>query len=137
MLLFSLFAAMPYAGTSAITPQVTSVVTSSLRRGACQVGHTQPSQSAAVRTTWVVSNMDATLFDLKLYQNDVLVGTVTGTSQYDQDVNGSVEYGNRYPWSASWAYRIDVVRKSDGQIVASKAGAAFNMEYGGCSGGGV
>lgn len=133
-MLLALFAAMPAdSSVPGATPQVTSIATVSLRAGACQAGHTQPLISAAVRTTWAVSNMDQNLYDTRLYQNGTLVGIVTNVSQWDQDVSGSVEDGNRAMWSYDWSYRLDVVRKSDGQVVASRTAATLTRNYGGCT----
>lgn len=133
-MLFALFAAMPDAASgAALTPLVSSIAAASLRAGECSPGHTTPALSAQVRVSWALVNEDTSVYDTKLYENGVLVATPTGLTQWDKTITGSVEYGNRAPWSANWTYRLDVVRKSDGQVVASKTSALFHMEYGGCA----
>lgn len=136
-MLFALFAAMHDASAvpAGLTPQVSSIAAASLNPGHCVVGTTVPSQSAQVRASWTLTNMDTTLYDTKLYENNVLVATTTGVLLWDKTVTGAVEFGNRNPWSASWTYRLDIVRKSDGQIVARKTASEFDQEYGGCTGG--
>lgn len=132
-MIFPLFAFMHDIAVGALTPQVSTIASASLRSGTCTVGHSSPALSAQVRVSWTLANMDTSLYDTKLYENGVLVATTTGVLLWDKTINGSVEFGSRAPWIASWAYRLDVVRKSDGQTVASKTAATFNMEYGGCS----
>jgi hypothetical protein len=132
--IFPLFAFMHDIAVSALTPQVSSIAAASLQSGSCTVGQTTPAQPAKVRTSWTLANMDTSLYDTKLYENGVLVATPTGVLLWDKTIAGSVEYGNRAPWFASWTYRLDIVRKSDGQVVATRTSATFAQEYGGCTG---
>lgn len=132
-MLFALFAAMPDTSDPVLTPQVSTIAAASLSSGACSPGHTAPQFPAQVRVSWTLQNMDTSLYDTKLYENGVLVATTSGVLQWDKTITGAVEFGNRNPWVANWTYRLDVVRKTDAQVVASKTSAQFHMEYGGCS----
>lgn len=116
-------------------PTLGAVTVASLNDGACS-GST-PTPAASLRVSWSAASPDATLYDTKVYKNGVLQATLPNTTTtHDETVTGYVLGGLRNSFASSWTYRVDVVRKSDSQVVSTQSSAPWQEEYGQCGHGG-
>lgn len=105
----------------------------STNSGACNSFSHTMTQSASIRISWVLTLPYSTNFVARVYQNGVLVSGDLTNLYYDK-VIGQVEYGSQSSLS-DWTYRVDIIRVSDGAVVASAESAAWIQQYGNCSGG--
>lgn len=131
---FAILAAMD-GGTATVPPTTSTPSVTSTSTGACALG--VPSPAASIRVSWTITNPDATLYEAKLYENSILVSTqnTAASMTWDKTITGSVESAQAVSgfWFADWTYRLDVVRKSDSQVMDSKTSTMWGQEYGSCT----
>jgi len=128
---FVMLAAMDGA-VAAATPTTSTPDVNTLNAGACF--GSIPNPAASIRVTWTITNPDAALYSAKLYENNILKSTqdTAASMNYDKTVAGFVEGGNGNWWNADWTYRVDVVRKSDSEVVSTGTSAEWTQQYGEC-----
>lgn len=76
--------------------------------------------NATVTVNWTQTNFDNTLHEYRIYQDNVLVSVQGTSSLYFKQVSGVVEDGCGSSWQSDWVFRVDIVRKSDGVVLASR-----------------
>lgn len=86
---------------------------------------------AKLRVSWTAINFNAALHEFRVYQDSILVNT-TSSSSWDKDVVGYILDGFFHPVFFSWLFRVDIVRKSDGVVLASGS-TTWSHYYGTCS----
>lgn len=111
--------------TDAVVASVSAISAATLAAGVCA-----SSTWASVRVSWTLASYDAALYRTDLYKNGSLVSSPTGTS-YDETVDGYVEFGLYSRFTASWTYRIDVVRRADNVVVSTRS-VVWSKVYGTC-----
>lgn len=91
------------------------------------------SVDATVSPSWVVTNPDDTNYEVHVQENGVLVATqLSSSTSYSKTVAGFVESGSFRQFTSSWAYTVEVVRKSDGVVIASRS-RTWTQLYGACT----
>lgn len=99
--------------------------------GSCSAG--DPSPAASLAFSWTVVNPDATLFDIKVYENDSLLTTLAGdATSYNRSLNPYVLGATGFEYRYLATYRFDVVRRSDGTVVSTVSGDPIDVFLGLC-----
>lgn len=138
-MLFAFLASLGQDASENTQPQetVSAVVVNDLSLGQCNVlfDGTIDSQ-ASIRVSWSLTNADADRFDIRVYQDGVLVSGSSAlagdTTFFDITIGGAVVGGRSPVWSSDWVFRIDVIRKDDALVVSNASSAAWVQTYGGC-----
>jgi hypothetical protein len=128
---FVMLAAMDGAA-AAVTPTLSTPTVATVNPGICSGGSVLT--NATVGISWTVTNGDDALYEIKVYEDGILIATKTGTTtQHTKTVTGFVEDGFFNPFFADWTYRVDMVRISDSVVVDTKTAADWEQWYGTCS----
>ena len=93
---------------------------------------TTPLQPASITVSWTSSNYDSSLYDYKVYQDDILKSTQDTTS-YGQQQAGLVENDTHCQEQRTFNFRVDIVRTSDSVVMATRS-ASSTRNYGRCAG---
>lgn len=134
-----MLAALAQASPSTPYPAISGVAANEPTGGACSsVVHGLVQTPAQVQLTWAMAHVDTTNFETKVYENSILVATVTNdVLSWTKTITGAVSVangGNSAFFTSNWTYRVDVSRKSDGSVVDSVNGPTWIELYGGCDG---
>lgn len=113
------------------TPQFTVLPTvTSAFAGFCSGGRgAVTSASAAIQLAWSLSPGYGTSYYARIYENDILVSSNITASTYTRSMTGLVESGGGNP--ANLTFRVDIVRRSDSAVVASRSSAQWTQRYAG------
>lgn len=133
-MLVDLLALAGYLAGSYTLPQesISNLTVVSGGGGACATDPRGTDTYATVAIRWSLSNFDATLFDLKLYQDGVLIQTLPGDATSASYDTGYVEGASQSQFWSNWVFRVDGVKKSDGTVVSSQTAPPFVQLYGSC-----
>lgn len=110
-----------------VTPTINSLTISTGGTGTCL---THPLQPATISVAWTVTGFNSVTQDYKLYRDGILVST-TDVSPYGLQITGLVENDTHNVSSITFNYRLDVVRTSDGVVLATRS-ASTTKSYGNC-----
>ena len=111
------------------TPPAMTSLTITSSNGTCI---TTPLQPAVVTVSWTASNYDSSLYDFKLYQDDILKATQDSTSAAFQQA-GLVQGDTHCPEDRTFNFRVDIVRTSDSVVISTMSGSN-TFHYGRCAG---
>lgn len=96
-------------------------------------GRCSPFAPARIRIWWTLNNPYASTFQARIYENGIYIATVTAL-EYVKIIGGQIEDGLQGSYS-NWTYRVDIVRISNGAVVASQESSPWGQYYGVCSDG--
>lgn len=122
---------------AAVVPLPSAVVCSHGTGGACSGGSV--SVSATVHIAWTITAPNPSTYKTRIKRSGadrsgLLLNTATS---FDDTVQGYIENGliNKV-FTSNYTYTVEIVRISDGVVVASAAAQPWVQDYGNCSGGG-
>lgn len=115
-----------------VIPTLGTPTVSNVTNGAACTGGSCTTKSGSndtIRVSWSITNPSAPYFDTKVYRDGVLKTTLgNGTTSWDDTAPGADGWaGGATP--VSYVYRVDVVSKDDGTVVATATAATFNHTY--------
>ena len=128
----------------ATLPTLGAVTVSSFDTGSCDVGGDGGlATPAQIQISWGMTNPDDAQYQLKVYENGVLMsgGTLAcSATGLEKTITGAVEAGvdgeagHGSEWTSDWTYRVDLVRLSDGVAVQTQSSSPWRQTYGVCGG---
>lgn len=138
-MLFAFLASLGQDASENTQPQevVSAVVVNDLSLGQCNALFDGTIDSeASIRVSWSLTNADAARFEIKVYQDGVLVSGSSAIAGdltfFDITIGGAVVGGRSPVWLSDWVFRIDVIRKDDALVVSNASSVAWVQTYGGC-----
>lgn len=132
----TMLALLAQAVSTPTGPVLSGGTVSTTNAGACLIANGGVATPAQIQIAWSIAGVDAANYDIKIYENSVLLSTLAGSATstsktitgYVQDDAGA--YTGRFV--SNWVYRIDMVRKSDGVVVSTRSTANWIVQYGDC-----
>lgn len=109
------------------TPTVANITNgASCGGGGCT---TKLGSNDTIRVSWTISGANNFYFETKVYRGGVLQATLSNTTtSYDDTAPGALGWVGG-PVGVSYVYRVDVVDKNTGQVVATATAATYNETY--------
>lgn len=119
---------VPSFGTSASVARVTA--------GACSGGATSP--DAQIQIAWGITNPDTVNYSLTLLENGSVLanGIACNASTYNKTITNFVETTELLApneFQSNWTYTVQLIRLSDGVVIASSVTSAWIQTYATCS----
>jgi hypothetical protein len=113
------------------TPQFTGTTSvHSTSAGFCSGGPgSGVTSSAAIQLVWNITPLYSTSYFARVYENNILVLDNSTAFTFNKTMTGLVENSGGNP--ANLIYRIDIVRRSDGVVVASSTAPQWTKQYAG------
>lgn len=141
MLIPTLFQAGQESGDAAATFAVGSAVTvTQTAAGTCIYDEAKDlwsmGERAKLTIAWEIGSGDPATYQSKVYKDGVLQATVAlGTESYEYNTN-YVAYsvgGDDTASMSNVVFRVDIVRISDGVVIATKSADPYSGDYGICT----
>lgn len=121
------------ASVGAPVQAISNAAVATERLGSCSLGGGGIAEEAQIRVSWTVTNPDPAGYTTKVYENGVLVATLTaGETYWIKTISGYVENDSNRSFISDWVYRIDSVANEGGAVRSSATSAEWVKEYGVC-----
>lgn len=121
-----LFMGAASASTGTLTPAL-GEATISDSAGSC------PSNDASLVVSWTVINPDDATYELHVLENGGLASTqLCSSTSFTKPITGFIESGPYRQFTSRWTFVIQLVRKSDGVVIASRTASEWVVLYGAC-----
>jgi hypothetical protein len=119
---------IPSFGTAAQVGRVTG--------GACNGGATDP--DAQIQVTWAINSPDNTNYSITVLENGSVIqsGLACNASTFTKTITNFVETTQLLApneFQSNWTYTVQLVRISDGVVIASSVTSAWIQTYATCS----